>query len=253
MNIPKIYRSGNYQITHYNELSSTNDHAWHLISNNNPIENVVIVADYQTNGKGQYGRKWEARRGENITMTVIMSPKSLNIKHAFYLNILVSLAIINTLEKEIDEELKVKWPNDIYYQNKKLCGILIKNKVLQNHIKQSILGMGINLNQENFDPSLPNPTSLALICKKKFDNKEIVDNILENLTTQINRLEENGVDPLLSDYNNRLYKKDLQALFKVDNQKKKLTIKKVTALGTIHLNESDGSVLKLSSGLEYIL
>lgn len=253
MNIPKIYQFGIYQIYHYNEIKSTNDHAWNLISNNNPKENVVIVADNQTHGKGQYGRKWESSIGKNITMTAIVAPKSLEIKNAFYLNIIVSLAICTVLEDHLKIKLKIKWPNDIYYKNRKLCGILIKNKIVNNQIKNSIIGMGINVNQNKFNQILLNPTSMTLISNNVFDKKILISEILMNLQYLFEKVLEFGVSASCEDYNDRLYRKNMSAYFRVNKEEKELSIIRVTETGLIQLKDASGALIELSSGLEYIL
>lgn len=253
MNIPKRYRTDKYEVIHFDEIDSTNEYAWNLISNSNPSHNVVIIAENQTNGKGQYGRKWEADIGENITMTAVVSPNELHIKDAFHLNMIVSLAIIEAIESCIDCQLTVKWPNDIYHNENKLCGILIKNKVVENKIKRTIIGIGINVNQKVFSPNIPNPTSLSIISQERKDKNSLIQKVLKNLYSNFDKVAQMGIATFLSEYNIRLFRKGKEARYEINNEEKALTIKKVNASGVLHLEGRDGSTFELSSGLKYIL
>lgn len=238
---------------HYDEIPSTNDLAWNLISNNTPNKNVVILADNQTHGKGQYGRQWQASADKNITMTVMTSPQGLHIKDAFHLNIITSLSICHAIEKQTGLSLSLKWPNDIYHSGKKLCGILIKNKVINNYIVHSVLGIGVNVNQNNFDPDIPNPTSLRIILNKELDKKNLISQILEHLSDTFEAVINEGISKSCEEYNRKLYKKEEVALFKVNNEQMQLSIQKVLPSGIIQLKKSNGTIIAVSSGLEYIL
>jgi len=123
LNIPKVYSIGGHEAIHFDEIDSTNDYAWNLISNNNPNKRIVIIAEHQTAGKGQYGRKWEDNACQNIIMTAIRSDFKLKIQNAFILNVLTSLALIDALEAYSDEKFSIKWPNDVYFKSNKISGI----------------------------------------------------------------------------------------------------------------------------------
>ena len=194
------------KLYHFEELDSTNDYASQLIAKNKPIEGTVIIADHQTQGKGQYGRKWSAEAKLNLTMSVILYPQ-LNVDRQFDLNIISSLAICECLKTTYRVNAKIKWPNDIYVQDKKICGILIKNNLMGQYIHQSIIGIGLNVNQDRFDPTIPNPTSLKAVLNETIDLKSLRQNLFRTLDKYYSMLT-NERHQLLDLYHNKLYKID---------------------------------------------
>jgi len=149
------------KLSHFPELDSTNDYAANLLAKSKPIEGTVVITDNQVSGKGQYGRKWSSAPGQNLTLSVILYP-NITAETQFDLNILASLAVCKTLKEQSSINALVKWPNDIYVKDRKVCGILIKNNLVGKTISQTIIGIGINVNQQQFDPIIPNPTSVIM-------------------------------------------------------------------------------------------
>ena len=148
-------------------VNSTNDFLKQLVSKKTLNEGFVVTASYQMNGKGQMGSHWLASKDLNYLGSILLYPHFIPITDFFKLNQMVSLACIEALNGYLSDhnhsgELKVKWPNDIYLNQKKIGGILIENSVLQTTIQQSIIGIGINLFEPSFPASIPNATSLAL-------------------------------------------------------------------------------------------
>ena len=161
------------------EIDSTNNYAHNWIANNEPIDGTVIIADHQTAGRGQFGNIWKTRAGQNLTFSIIYLPKFLLAKDAFYLNMSISLGISNGLKQYFPAlDVKIKWPNDIYIGDKKVAGILIENSISGNYLKSSIVGIGLNVLQTEFDPKLPNPTSLLLENKSQIELQDILNIIL---------------------------------------------------------------------------
>lgn len=146
-------------------VDSTNSFARQLLSNSRPVEGTVIMAKDQFAGRGQMGNAWSTEAGKNITLSVILFPDQLDADKQFFLNMAVALAVKDFCEFVLQDEVKIKWPNDIYYHDKKVGGILIENSISGTKIASSIIGIGINVNQEEFDESLPNPGSLIQIKK----------------------------------------------------------------------------------------
>ena len=253
MNIPKVYSIGDYKIIRFDEIDSTNEYAWNLLSNSNPKENVVIIAENQTAGKGQYGRKWETDRGENIIMTTIKSPNFLKARDAFHLNVITSLTIIDMLQALSNEEFIVKWPNDIYFGNKKIAGVLIKNKIQDGLIKQSIIGTGININQVSFPKELKNPISLYQITKEKYVIEEAIQLILKGYDHYFKMVESKRMDKIYNGYNEKLFGKNEWRSFFVSGEKKELKILNVSQNGSLSLESKDGSIVEYNAGLEYVI
>lgn len=146
-------------------VDSTNNFAKEMLSNNRPVEGTVVVAKEQLAGRGQMGNRWDTAAGKNITLSVVLYPEHLDADKQFFLNMAIALAVKDFCEFVLNDEVKIKWPNDIYYHDKKIAGILIENTISGSKITSSVVGIGINVNQEEFDTSLPNPASLIQIKK----------------------------------------------------------------------------------------
>jgi BirA family biotin operon repressor/biotin-[acetyl-CoA-carboxylase] ligase len=130
---------------------STNDIAAEKIQNSPTFDGTIVITSDQTAGRGQRGNSWEAIPGQNITMSVILKPDFLSAASQFSLNIAVSLGVYEFLSKYVAENLSVKWPNDIYLGNRKMGGILIENSLSGSRLSYSIIGIGLNINQLNFN------------------------------------------------------------------------------------------------------
>ena len=162
----------------YNSLNSTNLEAQKLLSQDKkPLEGTTIVADLQTDGKGQRGNSWASPIGQNLLSSYILYPKHLLPKQQFILNIVSSLAVYDLLQELEIERVSIKWPNDIYIGNKKVAGILTQSNIASQSILSSIIGIGLNVNQKTFDPALPNPTSIALEKNTETSLEAILDRL----------------------------------------------------------------------------
>jgi BirA family biotin operon repressor/biotin-[acetyl-CoA-carboxylase] ligase len=184
---------------------STNDYATNLINETtNAAEGTLVITPCQTAGKGQRGNSWESQPGENLTFSIIFHPSFLSIQDQFYLNIISALAVRNTIAHYTNEKVMVKWPNDIYLNNKKICGILIQNTIKKDKIGHSIIGIGLNVNQKNF--AEPKATSLYLAEHKEFDHNAVLNTLLENLEGLYLQLRQNGLATLYQAYLSHLYR-----------------------------------------------
>lgn len=175
-----------------------------------------IWTDYQTAGRGQSGNTWESERGKNLTFSVLLCPDDIPVEALFRLSMLVPLAIVNTLNSPEREALNghratVKWPNDIYIGDKKLCGILIEN-ILPSSATDglsraySIAGIGLNVNQKVFIGGAPNPTSLALETGHEWDREVLLGSIIDELSRLRPLLRE--PEALKAQYMQRLYRRE---------------------------------------------
>ncbi len=190
---------------HFDKLSSTNDYSIELLSKSNPIEGTVISTYNQQSGKGQIGREWFSDVNNNITCSVILRPHFLSVDKLFYLNIILSLAIQNSLAKVTNKEFQIKWPNDIYFQNKKIAGLLINQFIQGTYVNASVFGFGINVNQIEFPSEIPNPTSLSIMENKQFDLEEIQYLVLNELSNYYELLRNRAFIELKKKYLNSLY------------------------------------------------
>ncbi|MSP84678.1 MAG: biotin--[acetyl-CoA-carboxylase] ligase [Flavobacteriaceae bacterium] len=200
-------------------IDSTNDFL-KAMSGKHLYENFTVVsAENQTNGKGQMGAKWNSETGKNLIFSVLVNKVLNNITEIFDLNVAVALSLINTLEKYNIPDLSIKWPNDILSDNKKIAGILIENTIKNNVEITSIIGIGLNVNQLNFD-ELPMASSMAVIKKIQFDKEILLNQFIECLKLNCNLLQNNYSKELWNNYNMKLFKKGILMAFSLPNGNK---------------------------------
>ena len=155
----------------FDTLDSTNSEAIRQFDHSDDF--TVFVAKFQTGGRGQKGTKWESAPGENLTFSIILKPKSIKAQDQFIIAQVITVGI-NRYLKSRGVESTIKWPNDIYVGDKKICGILIENFVTGDTLSCSIVGIGLNVNQTQFRSDAPNPVSMSVITREVFDlNREL--------------------------------------------------------------------------------
>lgn len=188
------------------EVDSTNTYLRQIVTAQNLLEGDVVCSDFQTGGRGQKGNKWYSSASENLLFSILLQPDFVEVKEQFIISQIVSVAIKNVLDKYTDGIL-VKWPNDIYRYDEKICGILIENDLCENRIVQSIIGIGLNINQEIFDvEKAPKAVSLRQITGRIFDRSIILNEILEELKYLYNISKTNKA-VIISKYKESLYRK----------------------------------------------
>ena len=169
----------NWKIVHIDETDSTN--SWlrkRLAADERSDANLVVWAEYQTAGRGCGTNRWESERGENLTFSMLIHPKELPAMQQFHISMAISLAICEAIGQYIGD-VSIKWPNDIYWRNGKIGGILIENTLKGSIIMDSIIGVGLNVNQRVFKSDAPNPVSMWQICEHETDREALLKEILE--------------------------------------------------------------------------
>lgn len=171
---------------------------------------VVVITDNQTGGRGQRGNSWESEPGANLTFSLVLQPVWLAPAHQFELSMLVSVGIVNALRSVVPPKpLSVKWPNDIYYGDRKICGILIENTIEGARIERSVIGIGLNVNQKEFRSDAPNPISLCHITGRATDRKELLDKVVDNILDMVDQYADDPEpDELTALYNGLLWRND---------------------------------------------
>jgi BirA family biotin operon repressor/biotin-[acetyl-CoA-carboxylase] ligase len=222
-------------------IDSTNEFLKGL-SNNQLVENfTVVTTESQTKGKGQMGSVWVSEPSKNLIMSVLVKDFLLDSNSIFDVNIVVSVSIIQALETLNIPELSIKWPNDIMSYNKKIGGILIENSIKSNGAINSIVGLGLNVNQTNFE-HLPKATSLALISNTIFDKEEILLRIVEKLELNIQSWNQNK-DSMWADYAEKLFKKGIPMPFSDENRQHFMgIIQGVSSIGKLQILLEDDTV-----------
>ena len=188
-------------------VDSTNNFLKSLVSNSEPLpEGTVIMADDQYAGRGQQNNEWKAEPKKNLTFSVLLKPTFLPINQQFLLNMTVSIAINKALTQFLGEGLCIKWPNDIYFRNKKMGGILIENTIVGNDIKTAIIGIGINVNQHYFGAELTGKaTSMYQILQKDVNLMVLLAEICSALESYYLQLRSGKYIYLKQNYVDKLY------------------------------------------------
>jgi len=190
---------------------STNSFLKKWISKNTPENFMIVSTQYQTAGRGQMGSVWNSEQGKNLTFSMYAGFSDFKIENQFVLNQAISLGIINALIKHLPQ-VKIKWPNDILADEKKIAGILIENVVSNGKIKYSIIGIGLNVNQEIFSKELSNASSLKLLTFKNFDIDKLLLEIRDSIKQQF-QLVEKSANILKENYIKHLYLFQKEASF----------------------------------------
>lgn len=166
-------------------------------------EGFVLRTDFQSAGKGQPGNSWESEKGKNLLFSVLLYPQHIAIDQQFILSQLVSVAILRTLNS-FCAGFSIKWPNDIYFGDKKIGGILIENSLQGSKLNTSIVGIGLNINQKTFRSDAPNPVSLRQITAKNQRRKNILQDVLNNIYELYKKMD---VEAIRKEYFENLYRR----------------------------------------------
>jgi len=219
------------------QTNSTNALMRTLIKQETLPEGFVVYTDFQTAGKGQIENSWESETGKNLLFSILLYPHHVAIDQQFIISQIVSIAIINVLS-DYCENIKIKWPNDIYLNDKKLAGILIENSLRGSQINNTVIGIGLNINQTVFKSDAPNPVSLRQIKEKSFRRKEILVKIVENI---LDIYIEMDINKIREDYFKNLYRNNGFYSFKAGNELFKAQIDDVQPDGKIIMTLEKGT------------
>ncbi len=194
-------------------IDSTNSYLKKIILEKDISDYTIVTANFQTEGKGQLGYMWESEDSKNLLCSIYKKDLGIKVEDQFVLSMLVSLSIIRTLEKLNLPKLYIKWPNDIMSGNKKICGILVENMVKQNSIKESVIGIGLNVNQDTFK-NLPNATSIKKIKGVAFNKDELLNDLVNNIKKQFIDFNQSKIDLVFRQYEDVLYRINIPSTFK---------------------------------------
>ena len=191
------------KIFRYKYLKSTNSKIVELQSKEKLDEFSIVITSCQTAGRGQQGNFWESENRQNLTFSMIFYPKFIKISNLFDLTCIVTVGMIDALEL-LCPNIKIKWANDIYVENKKIAGILIENRLIGDRIDYSIVGIGLNVNQTNFLRA-PNPTSLKLLLGSELDKEKLLIVITDAIKKRYCQGSANGIENIRKIYHSRLF------------------------------------------------
>lgn len=196
------------------ECPSTNDELMRLVRDENPIEGTIVYTDYQLRGKGQRGNIWSSERKKNLLMSILIKPRYLAVAKQYLLNVAVGLGVIKCISKYLikNSSLSLKWPNDIYLSGRKLGGILIENVLRDSVIESTVLGLGINLNQDTYEH--PIATSIKIETGNKVDRTHFMETLLSDIAFYLLKLKEGQEDTLMELYHAFLYKRNVKSVYR---------------------------------------
>lgn len=231
-------------------VDSTNNYALTQVHAGLAQHGLSIFAHEQTSGKGQRGKKWVSPARSNIALTIIIRPTALLPAQQFQLSACVAVAVVKLFKKYAGNDTKIKWPNDLYWKDRKAGGILIESVVSSNKSEPgkpdpgmgtwqwAIVGIGININQTSFPPELPNPVSLKQVTGKNSDPVDLAKETCRLFNEEFENLTRNGFENLYAEYLSHLYKRNEKVKLKKDNRVFEAMIKTVSPAGKLIIQHS---------------
>lgn len=222
------------KIIRLEEIDSTN-----LYINKVKETNIIVTTQFQTSGKGMGINTWESERGKNLLFSMKISPSWLPASDYFLLSMTGALALKATLN-EYTEDITLKWPNDIYWKDKKISGTLIQTSISGRFVQDCIYGVGLNINQDIFVSDAPNPVSLKQILGHEVDCEEVLQKFIKHFECYINMLQDDGADSIAPLYHEALYRRDGFHLYEDEDGEFEAKIKEVKHNGHIVLTDTDG-------------
>lgn len=219
------------------ECHSTNDYALDLLKNESQIEGTTVITANQTQGKGQRGNTWESEPEKNITFSFILRPGMIPPNLQFQLHIITTLSIYNLLFPTLGQKLKIKWPNDIMYADKKLGGILVENTLKGQNIEYSVVGIGLNLNQLRFVNE--KATSLSEISGEVYEVNDLIEKLLIQFEKTYLSLKNGNIKSLTAQYIRRLYLLNKPHSYETGGRIFRGTIVGIGPTGLLQIQEAD--------------
>jgi len=233
------------KIHFFDSLASTNQYC-ELLDLAQVEEFTCYCAHAQTAGIGQRGNHWEAEPHKNLTFSLVLHPTFLPINDQFKLTQVLSLALCDWLKIQLEghTSVSIKWPNDIYVGNRKICGILTSLHVQGSHIAHAVCGIGLNVNQTYFPDWVPNPTSLKILTGREYPIEESLNQLLTSIQQRYHSL--SLASDLNADYLQHLYRLGQPSSFIYHNQNITATITGVNSYGHLLLTTQEGASLSCS-------
>ncbi|MDA3890653.1 MAG: biotin--[acetyl-CoA-carboxylase] ligase [Salinivirgaceae bacterium] len=229
----------NIEVKH--ELASTNDYLKNIIAEQDTAEGFVILAKHQIDGRGQGENKWESEKNKNLTFSLLLRPSFLPAGDMFMISKTVALGILDYLNS-LDKNFSIKWPNDFYFGDKKIGGILIENQLLGCCLNYSFIGIGLNINQVTFLSNAPNPISLKNILNKELEIGTCLNDLLASVNKWYDYLKDGLFDKINKQYFVNLYRNEGYYKYKTENDKFSAKIISVESDGKLNLKTTEGKL-----------
>ena len=222
---------------------STNSYLKELVREGVPRNWTVVSTRQQISGRGQQGAIWFSDTGKNLTFSILIKDVGLKATDQFLLNCAISHGIFKIMKAREIPRLKVKWPNDIMSGSSKLAGILIENSLINDSIAHSIVGIGLNVNQEEFPPYLPDAISMKKRTQEHYDLDEILEALVGSIKEEIELIESGQYETLRTNYTERMYRRNAPHMFRIPGGEPFMAqIKGTTEKGLLVLKKEDGTL-----------
>jgi len=217
-----------------NSVDSTNNYAMGVIKEGLALHGNAFFAWEQTHGKGRRGKEWKTEAGKNIMMSIIVKTDVLAIYNQFYLNIAVSLGCLNFFKNYAGTPASIKWPNDIFWNDRKAGGVLIENVIFGNNWQWAVIGIGLNINQTKFNvENVFAPVSLKQITGKDYNIIDLANELYECVLYNYEKIQTHAFKEMFSDYNSHLFGLNKKVKLKKGNIVFETTLKSVSPQGKL--------------------
>ncbi|MEE4256695.1 MAG: biotin--[acetyl-CoA-carboxylase] ligase [Bacteroidales bacterium] len=244
----------NRHIIHLSEVNSTNDYMKELVKHGHLAEGTMVRADHQTAGKGVDLNTWESEAGKNILLSLILFPDFIPAEKQFSISMAIALGITDFLADQLpNENILVKWPNDVYAGGKKIAGILIANEILGMKIEHVIVGIGLNVNQETFSKNIPNPASMTNLSGNFFDLEKMTFKLRDCVIMRYEQLRTGLSDLIRRDYYSRLLGLNENRKFHYKGNEIDAVITGVDEFGRLQLETDSGKIVCDLKEISFIL
>ena len=230
-----------FQMLELDEVTSTNDFLRGYRPLGGERKLTLVTAEFQTAGRGAGTNRWESERSQNLVFSMLTHPRHIRVEEVFVLSEVLALSIRDAVADFVNEEVKIKWPNDIYCGDRKVCGMLLENDLRSGHIENCVMGVGININQTLFRSDAPNPVSLAQILGHTVEPRFVLERLVENFVHLYELTEQGQRDHLHQLYLSHLYRWGQRHQFVDDNGRFWATILDVKPTGHLMLIDDDGA------------
>ncbi len=227
------------------ETGSTNRYLSGLTLKENVPEGTVVTADYQDSGQGLGGTRWFSEPGSNLLMSVVFRPEFLPVKKIYLISKAIALGMRDYLY-EAGIPAKIKWPNDIYVDDNKICGVLIENSLRGSLVLQSICGIGLNINQQIFPPEIPNPVSMKMVTGNTYSVDDCLVNLCRQLEKRYLQIKAQNFNLINNDYLQSLYRFYEMNSFEASGEIFNAQIIDVEDEGRVVLKKEDGSIVRFA-------
>lgn len=235
----------NFRLMFTEEIDSTNQWMQSRIKAGESISNLVLCADYQTSGKGLGENHWHSEKGKNLLFSLGLDAGFIAASAQFLITQIIALAVVDELSVLTQEkDFRIKWPNDIFYQEKKLGGVLISNTIRNGQLDESVIGVGLNVNQANFPEWIPRPVSLRQIVDKEFDLQEILKGILKCFSHWVDQAKSmEGIGIINNEYHQNLFRTGEWHLYEINGEIAELRIKGIGEFGMLVMETREGKTI----------